>query len=37
MNANGPLIETLSNSQVYQNYERAYTETTGQSVGRVLD
>src|ERR1051325_5788794 len=29
MNANGQLIETLTHSQVYQDYERAYTETTG--------
>ena len=29
MNANGQLIETLTHSQVYQDYERAFTETTG--------
>jgi AraC-like DNA-binding protein len=29
MNANGQLIETLTNSQLYQDYERAYTEATG--------
>ena len=29
MNANGTLIETLSRSEVYQQYENAYTETTG--------
>ena len=29
MNANGQLLETLANSEMYQNYERAYTEATG--------
>jgi AraC-like DNA-binding protein len=29
MNANGQLIETLTHSQIYQNYARAYTEATG--------
>jgi AraC-like DNA-binding protein len=29
MNANGHLIETLTHSEVYQDYERAYTEATG--------
>ncbi len=29
MNANGQLIETLTHSQLYQDYERAYTEATG--------
>jgi AraC-like DNA-binding protein len=29
MNANGTLIETLSRSDVYQQYENAYTEMTG--------
>jgi len=29
MNANGSLIETLTHSQVYRDYERAYTEATG--------
>ena len=29
MNANGQLIETLLHSEVYQDYERAFTETTG--------
>jgi AraC-like DNA-binding protein/ligand-binding sensor protein len=29
MNANGQLIETLMHSQVYQNYEHAFTEATG--------
>ena len=29
MNANGQLIETLTHSPVYQNYERAFTEATG--------
>ena len=28
MNANGQLIETLTHSELFQNYERAYTETT---------
>lgn len=29
MNANGTLLETLMNSDLYRNYERAYTEATG--------
>jgi AraC-like DNA-binding protein len=29
MNANGQLIETLTHSPVYQDYERAFTEATG--------
>lgn len=29
MNANGTLIEALANSQIFRDYERAYTETTG--------
>jgi AraC-like DNA-binding protein len=29
MNANGNLIESLTNSQMYQEYERAYSEATG--------
>ena len=29
MNANGQLIETLTRSEIFQNYERAYTEATG--------
>src|SRR5438046_1893666 len=29
MNANGQLIETLTRSQIYQDYERAYSEATG--------
>jgi len=29
MNANGQLLESLRNSELYQNYERAYTEATG--------
>jgi|SRR5213592_4389256 len=29
MHANGQLIETLTHSQVYQDYERAFTEATG--------
>jgi AraC-like DNA-binding protein len=32
MNANGQLLETLTHSEMYQNYERAYTETTGMPV-----
>jgi len=32
MNANGQLLETLTHSDMYQNYERAYTETTGMPV-----
>lgn len=29
MNAHGQLLETLIHSEMFQNYERAYTETTG--------
>ena len=29
MNGNGQLIETLTQSEMYQDYERAYTEATG--------
>jgi AraC-like DNA-binding protein len=29
MNANEQLLETLSHSEMYQNYERAYTDATG--------
>jgi len=29
LNANGQLIETLTRSETFQNYERAYTEATG--------
>jgi AraC-like DNA-binding protein len=32
MNANGHLIETLTNSPMFQAYERAYTEATGMPV-----
>jgi AraC-like DNA-binding protein len=32
MNANGQLLETLTNSEMFQNYERAYTEATGMPV-----
>ena len=32
MNANGHLLETLAHSEMYQNYERAYTEVTGMPV-----
>ncbi len=32
MNANGHLIETLANSQMYHDYERAYSEATGMPV-----
>jgi len=32
MNANGPLLETLTHSEMFQNYERAYTEATGMPV-----
>jgi AraC-like DNA-binding protein len=32
MNANGQLLETLTHSEMYQNYERAYSETTGMPV-----
>src|SRR5688572_5726266 len=29
MNANGQLVETLTHSQMFQEYERAFTEATG--------
>ena len=29
MNANGQLIDSLTHSEMFQNYERAYTEATG--------
>ena len=32
MNANEQLIETLANSQMYRDYERAYSEATGMPV-----
>ncbi|HKX60197.1 MAG TPA: helix-turn-helix domain-containing protein [Verrucomicrobiae bacterium] len=32
MNANGQLLEALNHSEMYQNYERAYTEATGMPV-----
>src|SRR6266540_1179900 len=32
MNANGQLLETLTHSEIFQNYERAYTEATGMPV-----
>jgi AraC-like DNA-binding protein len=32
MNANGQLLETLSHSEIFQEYERAYTEATGMPV-----
>ncbi len=32
MNANGQLLETLTRSEMFQNYERAYTEITGMPV-----
>lgn len=32
MNANGQLLETLTRSGMYQDYERAYTEATGMPV-----
>ena len=32
MNANGQLLETLTHSEMLQNYERAYTEATGMPV-----
>ncbi|HEY2951352.1 MAG TPA: helix-turn-helix domain-containing protein [Verrucomicrobiae bacterium] len=32
MNANRQLLETLTHSGMFQNYERAYTETTGMPV-----
>ena len=32
MNANGQLLEALSRSEIFQTYERAYTEATGMPV-----
>jgi hypothetical protein len=32
MNANGQLLEALNHSEMYQDYERAYTEATGMPV-----
>jgi AraC-like DNA-binding protein/ligand-binding sensor protein len=32
MNANGQLLETLTHSEMFKDYERAYTETTGMPV-----
>src|SRR5436190_7156000 len=32
MNGNGQLIDTLTQSELYQDYERAYTEATGMPV-----
>jgi AraC-like DNA-binding protein len=32
MNANGQLLETLTHSEMFQNFERAYTETTGMPI-----
>lgn len=32
MNANGQLLEALTRSEIFQTYERAYTETTGMPV-----
>jgi len=32
MNANGQLLETLTRSEMFQSYERAYTEATGMPV-----
>lgn len=32
MNANGQLLETLTHSEMFRDYERAYTETTGMPV-----
>src|SRR5262245_17747809 len=29
MNANGTLLEALTHSDIYRDYERAYTEATG--------
>ena len=29
MNANGQLLETLTHSEMFKSYERAYTEATG--------
>src|SRR5436190_6688365 len=32
MNAKGQLLETLTHSEMFQNYERAYTDTTGMPI-----
>src|SRR5260221_2794793 len=32
MNANGQLLETLTHSEMFQDYVRAYSETTGMPV-----
>lgn len=32
MNSNGQLLETLAQSEMFRNYERAYTETTGMPI-----
>jgi hypothetical protein len=32
MNANGQLLETLNRSEMFQNYERAYSEAAGMPV-----
>ena len=32
MNANGKMIETLAGSEMFQDYQRAYTETTGMPI-----
>jgi AraC-like DNA-binding protein len=32
MNANGQLLETITHSEMFQNYERAYTDTTGMPI-----
>lgn len=32
MNANGQLLETLTHSEMFRNYERAYTDATGMPV-----
>jgi len=32
MNANRQLLETLTRSEMFQDYERAYTETTGMPI-----
>lgn len=35
MNANGQLLETLTHSEMFKNYERAYTEATGLPVTKI--
>src|SRR5215207_7046019 len=32
MNANGQILESLTSSEMFQNYERAYSEATGMPV-----